>query len=81
MHADSADVVAADLTFAGVQARAYLDACGLAPRMVRSTRLVDLVNTMDPKLVATAFGMTEEATMIYLTDYVDADRLITFPQL
>jgi len=36
---------------------------------------------MDPKLVATAFGMEPEATMIYLTDYVDADRLITFPQL
>ncbi|HET7668319.1 MAG TPA: integrase, partial [Mycobacterium sp.] len=29
-----------------------LDACGLTPRTVRSTRLVDLVNTMDPKLVA-----------------------------
>jgi hypothetical protein len=25
--------------------------------MIRSTRLVDLVNTMDPKLVAAAFGM------------------------
>jgi site-specific recombinase XerD len=58
-----------------------LDACGLAPQTVRSTRLVDLVNTTDPKLVATAFGMTAEATMNYLTDQVDADRLITFPQL
>ncbi len=34
-----------------------LDGCGLSPRMIRSTRLVDLVNTMDPKLVAAAFGM------------------------
>ena len=57
-----------------------LDACGLAPRMVRSTRLIDLVNTMDPKLVAVAFGMTPEATMIYLADQVDVDRLTPFPR-
>jgi hypothetical protein len=30
--------------------------------MLRSTRLVDLVNAMDPKLVAAAFGMTAEAS-------------------
>ncbi|CDR18165.1 hypothetical protein [Streptomyces iranensis] len=29
--------------------------------MIRSTRLVDLVNTMDPKLVAAAFGMDPQA--------------------
>lgn len=52
-----------------------LDGCGFPPRMLRSTRLVDLVNTMDPKLVAAAFGMDPEATMIYLADYVDATRL------
>jgi len=52
-----------------------LDACGLAPRTVCSTRLVDLVNTMDPKLVAVAFGMDPEAAMIYLADYVDPIRL------
>jgi hypothetical protein len=28
------------------------------PRMLRCTRLADLVNTMDPKLVAAAFGMS-----------------------
>jgi hypothetical protein len=43
--------------------------------MVRSTRLVDLVNTMDPKLVAAAFGLTPEAVMIYLADHVDEGRL------
>jgi site-specific recombinase XerD len=52
-----------------------LDACGLTPRTVRSTRLVDLVNTMDPKLMAVAFGMTPEAAMIYLADHVDPTRL------
>ncbi len=52
-----------------------LDACGLAPRTVRSTRLVDLVNTMDPKLVAVTFGMDPEAAMRYLADHVDPTRL------
>jgi hypothetical protein len=44
------------------------DRCGYSPRMIRNTRLVDLVNIMDAKLVAAAFGMTPEATMIYLAD-------------
>ncbi|MFD9596392.1 hypothetical protein ACFWA9_27110 [Kitasatospora sp. NPDC059973] len=52
-----------------------LDDCGFPPRMVRSTRLVDLVNTLDPKLVAAAFGMDPQATLIYLADHIDATRL------
>ncbi|MER2207068.1 MAG: integrase, partial [Rhodococcus sp. (in: high G+C Gram-positive bacteria)] len=52
-----------------------LDDCGFGPRMIRCTRLIDLVNTMDPKLVAAAFGMTAEAAMIYLADFVDPTRL------
>lgn len=52
-----------------------LDDCGFVPRMIRSTRLVDLVNTMDPKLVAAAFGMDPQATLIYLSDRVDETRL------
>ncbi len=52
-----------------------LDACGFPPRLIRWTRLLDLVNTMAPKLVATAFGMDPEATMIYLVDRVDPGRL------
>jgi hypothetical protein len=51
-----------------------LDACGFPPRMIRCTRLLDLVNTMDPN-VAAAFGMDPEATMIYLSDRVDETRL------
>jgi hypothetical protein len=43
--------------------------------MIRSTRLVDLVNTMDPKLVAAAFGMDPRAALIYLADHVDPDRM------
>lgn len=52
-----------------------LDDCGFPPRMIRSTRLVDLINTMDPKLVAAAFGMDPQATLIYLADHVDPGRL------
>jgi hypothetical protein len=43
--------------------------------MLRCTRLADLVNTMDPKLVAAAFGMNPEGVMIYLADRVDDSRL------
>lgn len=52
-----------------------LDECGISPRIARSTRLVDLVNTMDPKLVAVAFGMHPEGAMVYLADQVDVARL------
>lgn len=49
--------------------------CGFPPRMLRSTCFVDLVNTMDPKLVAAAFGMDPQAALIYLGDHVDEGRL------
>jgi len=52
-----------------------LDQCGVPPRMLRCTRLTDLVNAMDPKLVAAAFGMNPEGVMIYLADHVDEPRL------
>ncbi|WP_234377137.1 hypothetical protein [Streptomyces sp. TP-A0356] len=48
--------------------------------MIRSTRLLDLVNTMDPKLVAAAFGMDPQATLIYLADRVDPGRLPAPPK-
>ena len=38
-----------------------LRAVGIQPRILRSTRLVDLVGTVDAKLVATTYGMTNEA--------------------
>jgi hypothetical protein len=52
-----------------------LDPCGVPPRTLRSTRLIDLVNTMDLKLVAAVFGMDAESVMIYLADHVDDIRL------
>jgi site-specific recombinase XerC len=53
-----------------------LDPCGVPARMLRCTRLADLASTMDPKLVAAAFGMNPEGVMIYLADHVDSARLI-----
>ncbi|MFD1935367.1 MULTISPECIES: hypothetical protein [Nonomuraea] len=44
--------------------------------MLRSTRLVDLVNTMDLKLVAAPFGMDPEGVMTYLADHVHEGRLL-----
>jgi hypothetical protein len=52
-----------------------LDPCGVPPRMLRCTRLADMVNAMDPKLVAAAFGMNPEGVLIYLADHVDPARL------
>ena len=52
-----------------------LDGCGVPPRSVRCTRLADLVNTTDPKLVAAAFGMKPESVMYYLAGHVDDGRL------
>ncbi|WP_453126932.1 hypothetical protein [Streptomyces sp. CLCI03] len=49
--------------------------CGIGPRILRSTRLADLVNTLDPKLVAAVLGMHPEGIMIYFSDPADAGRL------
>jgi hypothetical protein len=52
-----------------------LRAVGIQPRILRSTRLVELVGTVDAKLVAAAYGMTNEAVIAYLADHVDPTRL------
>lgn len=52
-----------------------LDGGGVSPRGVRCTRLVALVNTLDPKLVAAAFGMHSQGALFYLADRVDQTRL------
>lgn len=49
-----------------------LDDCGYPVRMIRITRLVDLVNLLDPKLVAAAFGMDPHSTIAYLADHIDS---------
>jgi site-specific recombinase XerD len=57
-----------------------LDPTGIPPRMLRCTRLADLVNTMDAKLVAAAFGMDPEGVMIYLAERVDRTREVALPE-
>jgi hypothetical protein len=52
-----------------------LDAVAIRPRVLRSTRLVDLIASLDPKLVAAAFGMRPEGVLPYLADHVDEGRL------
>lgn len=57
-----------------------LDPAGVRPRMLRSTRLVDLITTLDPKLVAAAFGLRPEGVLHYLADHVDEGRLPDQPE-
>jgi hypothetical protein len=52
-----------------------LDPVDLGPRVLRSSRLLAMVNTIDANLVASAYGMTNEAVTIYLADNVDPTRL------
>ncbi len=52
-----------------------LDAAGVAPRRLRATRIVDLVVTLDPKVVSEALGMKAEGLVDYLADQVDPARL------
>jgi hypothetical protein len=52
-----------------------LDPANVAPKFLRSTRLVDLIHDMDPKLVAAVFGMDAESVLPYLADQVDPTRL------
>ena len=55
-----------------------LDSCGVPPRALRCTRLPNLVNTIDPKLVAAAFGMNAQGVMFYLADHVDQEAELAF---
>lgn len=52
-----------------------LDPAGVAPKRLRTTRIVDLVITLDPKVVGEALGMRAEGLVDYLADHVDAGRL------
>ena len=52
-----------------------LDGAGVAPKRLRSTRIVDLVIALDPKIAGEALGMRAEGLVDYLADHVDAGRL------
>ncbi len=52
-----------------------LDPAGVAPKRLRSTRIVDLVVTLDPKVAGEALGMQAAGLVDYLADHVDPGRL------
>ena len=55
--------------------RHLFDPVGHAPKDMRVTRLAELARTMDPKLVADAFGLNHQGVLCYLRDTVDPGRL------
>ncbi|MGH3576072.1 MAG: tyrosine-type recombinase/integrase [Mycobacterium sp.] len=52
-----------------------LDSAGVRTKTLRSTRIVDLLISLDPKLVSEALGMNAEGLLAYVADTVDPDRL------
>lgn len=52
-----------------------LDAAGVSPKQLRSTRIVDLVITLDPKVASEVLGMNADGLVGYLADHVDEGRL------
>lgn len=62
--------------------RAYmthvLDAAAVPAKTLRSTRLLDLIVSLDPKVVADALGMNAGGLVSYLADSVDAGRLADY---
>ncbi len=52
-----------------------LDAVGVSPKRLRTTRLLELVSRLDVKVVAEAFGLKPESVLPYLADSVDELRL------
>jgi len=47
----------------------------VTPTLLRVTRLAHLVTTLDPVIVAAAFGVRRGTVLHYLADTVDASRL------
>ena len=47
----------------------------MTPTLLRVTRLAHLVTTLDPVIVAEAFGVRRGTVLHYLADTVDASRL------
>ncbi|MGH8995480.1 MAG: integrase, partial [Acidimicrobiales bacterium] len=56
-----------------------LDASGVTPKHLRSTRIVDLVVSLDPKVAGEALGMQAAGLVDYLADHVDPGRLVDIP--
>lgn len=52
-----------------------LDPAGVTIKQLRSTRLVDLVTSLDPIVISEALGMTAGGVLAYTADNVDQTRL------
>ncbi|MGH9087266.1 MAG: hypothetical protein ACRDYZ_04025 [Acidimicrobiales bacterium] len=52
-----------------------LDPAGVRTKTLRSTRIVDLLISLDPKLVSEALGMNAGGLLAYVADTVDPGRL------
>jgi integrase len=52
-----------------------LDPAGVRTKTLRSTRIVDLLIRLDPKLVSVALGMNAGGLLAYVADTVDPARL------
>lgn len=52
-----------------------LDGAGTSPKRLRSTRVVELVSVLGPRVAGDALGMQPEGLVYYLADHVDAGRL------
>ena len=56
-----------------------LDPAGIGTRILRATRLVDLIASLDPKLVCEAVGMKPAGVMPYAADHVQDTLLADLP--
>lgn len=70
-----AAVGAAEALSTNTLERCPADRAGITPRLARVTRLAQLISSMDPKLVAAAFGLNSQGVLDYLADHVDEARL------
>lgn len=52
-----------------------LDAAAVVPKVLRQTRIIALVTTLDPKVAAEALGMNADGLVSYIADDVDLSRL------
>jgi site-specific recombinase XerD len=51
-----------------------LDAVGVSPKTLRSTRILDLINVLDLKVVSESLGLRPEGLIDYMADHIDPGR-------
>jgi site-specific recombinase XerD len=58
-----------------------LDSAGVSTKALRQTRILDLVNRLDPKVAAEVLGMNADGLATYVSDDVNAVLLVGSPNL